>query len=87
MVYVLADCEDGFPACDGVGADHGVNGGKFFADVIGGASGGGVEFEVIVFGARVELGLRISGGQGVEKFLVRSRKTVVQLIAGSPEGI
>ena len=84
---MLADCEDRFPARDGVGADHGVNGGKFFADVIGGASGGGVEFEVIVFGARVELGLRVSGSQGVEEFLVRSRKTVVELIAGSPEGI
>ena len=36
--------------------------GKFFADVVGGAAGGGVEFEVAVFGGLVEFGLRVGGG-------------------------
>ena len=62
MLHVGTDCEDGFPACDGVGADDRVDGGEFFADVVGGAAGGGVEFEVAVFGGLVEFGLRVGGG-------------------------
>lgn len=62
MLHVGADCEDGFPACDGVGADDGVDGREFFADIVRGAARGGVEFEVAVFGGLVEFGLRVGGG-------------------------
>lgn len=57
-----ADCEDGFPACDRVRADDRMDSGESFADVVGGAAGGGVEFEVAVFGGLVEFGLRVGGG-------------------------
>ena len=59
---MFADCEDRFPACDGVSADDGVDGGEFFADVVGGATRAGVEFEVVVLGSLVEFGLRVGGG-------------------------
>lgn len=59
---MVANCEDRFPARDGVGADNGVDGGEFFADVVGGAAGVGIEFEVAFFGCLVEFGLRVGGG-------------------------
>ena len=59
---MVADCKDRFPACDGVGADDWVDGGEFFADVMGGAAGGGVEFEVAFLGGIVEFGLGVGGG-------------------------
>ena len=59
---MVADCEDGLPPCDGVGADDWMDGGEFFADVVGGAAGVGVEFEVACFGGLVELGLRVGSG-------------------------
>lgn len=43
------DCEDGFPACNGVGANDGVDGGEFVADVEGGAAGIRVELKVTSF--------------------------------------
>ena len=54
---------------------------------MGGAAGGGVELEVAVLGGLVEFGLRVGGGKGLEEFLVRSGKAVVELVSGSPEGI
>ena len=77
MLHVVTDCEDGFPACDWVGADHGVNGRKVFADIVRGATGGCVEFEVVVLGGFVECGLGVGGGQGVKEFLVGSGNAVV----------
>lgn len=62
VLHVGADCEDGFPACDGVGADDGMDGGEYFADVVWGAARVGVEFEVAVLGGLVEFGLRVGGG-------------------------
>lgn len=59
---MVADCVDGFPACDGVGADHGVDGGQVAAGVFGGTAWGGVEFEVVGFGGGVEFGLGVGGG-------------------------
>ena len=77
MLHVVTDCEDGFPARDGVGADYGVNGRKIFADVVRRSTGGSVEFEVVVLGRFVELGLCVGGGQGVKELLVRSGNAVV----------
>ena len=77
MLHVVTNCEDGFPARDRVGADHGVNGGKFFAGIVRGATGGSVEFEIIVLGGFVELGLCVGGGQGVKELLVGSGNAVV----------
>ena len=77
MLHVVTDCEDGFPACDRVGADHGVNGRKIFADIVRGATGGSVEFEVVVLRGFIEFGLGVGGGQGVQEFLVGSGNAVV----------
>ena len=77
MLHVVTDCEDGFPACDRVGADHGVNGRKIFADIVRGATGGSVEFEVVVLRGFIEFGLCVGGGQGVQEFLVGSGNAVV----------
>ena len=81
------DCEDGFPASDGVGADHGVDGGEVFAAVEGRAARCGVEIEAFLFGSFEEMGLFVGSGKGLEEFLPRSGKAVVHLAAGSPEGV
>ena len=62
MLHVVTDCEDGFPACNRVGADHGVDGRKIFADIVRGATGSSVEFEVVVLGGFVEFGRCVGGG-------------------------
>ena len=77
MLHVVTDCEDGFPACDRVGADDGVDGRKNFADIVRGATGGSVEFKIVVLCGFVEFGLGVGGGQGVEEFLVGSGNAVV----------
>ena len=64
-----------------------MDGGEFFADVIGGAAGLGVEFEAAVFGSLIELGLRVSSSQSIKEFLVRGRKSVVELVSGSPKRV
>ena len=56
------DCEDGLPVCNGIGANDGVDGGEFVADVAGGAAGVRVEFKVTFFGCLFEFGLRVGGG-------------------------
>ena len=61
LLNMFANCEDRFPACDGVSTDDGVDGGQFFADVVGGATRGEVEFEVVVLGSLTEFGLRAGG--------------------------
>ncbi len=84
---MLANCKDGLPACDRVGADDRVNSREHVANIVRGAARGGVEFEVIFVGGIVESGLRVGGGQGVEELLIGSGKAVVELVAGSPEGV
>ena len=87
VLHVLTDGEDRLPPCDGICADDWMNGGEFFADVVWGASGVGVEFKVSVFGSLIELGLRVSSGQGVKKLLVRGGKAVVKLVSRSPKRV
>ena len=87
VVHVLADCEDGFPACDRVCADYRVDGGELIADIMGGAARGGVEFEISFFGGLDEARLCVSGGQRVIELLVRCREAVVELVARSPERV
>ena len=64
-----------------------MNGGEFFADVVWGAAGVGVEFKVAVFGSLIEFGLRVSSSQGVKKLLVRGGKAVVKLVSRSPKRV
>jgi hypothetical protein len=59
VLHMVAEREDGFPACDGVGADYGVDGFEDFADVLGGSAGSGVDFESVLFGGFVEAWLGV----------------------------
>ena len=62
VLHVAADCEDGFPPCDRVSANDGMDGGEFFANVVGGAARVGVEFEVTSFSSLIKLRLRVGSG-------------------------
>ena len=68
---MLSDCEDGFLAGDRIGADDGVRGFETIADVVGRATRGGVQFEVIVFGSFIKQRLRKGGSKAFQEFLVR----------------
>lgn len=67
---VLAECEDGLPARDGVGADDGVDGFEELADVLRSTALSSEELEAVFLGGLVEARLGVGGGQGVEEFLV-----------------
>ena len=56
---MVTDRKDGFPACDWIGADDGVDGGEFFTNVVRGAARAEVDFEVVIFRRRVEDGLGV----------------------------
>lgn len=62
VLHVGADCEDGFPPGNRISANDGMDGGEIFANVVGGAAGVGVEFEVICFGRLIKLRLRVGSG-------------------------
>ena len=87
LLHVVTDREYGFPACDGVGADYGMDGDEVFADVVRGAAGVGVELEIAGFGGFVEAGLGVGGCEAFEELLIRLGKTVEELVAGCPERI
>lgn len=59
---MCADCEDGFPPCNRVGANDRMDGGEIFANVVGGAAGVRVELEATCFGSLIKLGLRVGSG-------------------------
>lgn len=84
---VMAECEDGLPARDGVGADDGVDGFEELADILGSTALSSEELEAVLLGGLVEARLGVGGGQGVEEFLVWFRDAVVQFVAGGPEGV
>lgn len=84
---VGADGEDGLPACDGVGADDGVDRLQLGADVLGGAAGLFVEFEARAFGDLAKVDLGEGRGEGFEEFLVGWAEAVVDFVTGSPECI
>lgn len=87
LLHVVADGEDGLPACDRVGVDHGVDGFEDFADVFGGAARLAVDFETVFFGGFVEGGLGVGGCEGFEELLVGLREAVVELVAGCPQSV
>ena len=72
LLHVVADGEDGFPARDGIGADHRVDGLEFGADVLGRAAWRAVQLESVVFGGFFEPGLRVCGAEAIEEPLVWS---------------
>ena len=84
---MVSDCEDGFPAGDGIGADDGVRGFEGIADVVGRAAWGGVQLEGVVFGGFIEQWLRIGGSKAFKESLVRWGDTVEYFVAGRPKGI
>jgi hypothetical protein len=87
LLHVVADGEDGLPAGDGVRADDGVDGLEKLADVLGGAAFGRVDAEAVAVGGLVEAGLGVGGCEGVEEGSEGGRDAVVDLVAGSPEGV
>ena len=87
LLRVDADGIDGLPACDGIGADDGVDGGEVGADVLGGAARAFEEGEAALGGDGVELGLGEGAGEGLVELLVGFRDAVVDVVAGGPEGV
>lgn len=84
---MVPDGEDGFPAGDGIGADDRVGGAEVLADVFGGTTWVGVEFEGAFGGCLVEVWLSVGGCKGFEESLVGSGDTVIELVAGGPESV
>lgn len=81
----MAHGEDGFPACNRVGADDGVDGFEHIADVFGGSSRSGEELEVVGVGGGFEARLSVGCCERFEKLLIGFRDAVVDLVAGCPE--
>ena len=84
LLGVVSEGKDRLPTRDWVGSYHRVNGAQFLADVLGTATGCAVDLEVGLLSSNAELGLCICCSQAVEKLLIRSRKTVVELISRGP---
>lgn len=87
MLDVVADRKHGLPACDGIGADHGVLSCELAADILGRAARLAIELKVVVFCGLVEARLGVCCRQAFEEFLVGRREAVVDLVAGCPERI
>ena len=81
VLDVVADSEDGLPACNWVGADDWVLGGELIADVQWGTTGLSVELELLVLGSLGEQRLGIGGSKAVKELLVGRGESVVDLIA------
>ena len=84
---VVANAEDGLPAGDRVGADEGVDGLQQLADVLGRATLGRVDLEVVALGGVVEERLGREDGQLIEETLEGGRDAVVELISRGPESV
>jgi hypothetical protein len=67
---VVADGENGFPACDRVGANDRVFGTQDRANVLRGAAGLGVQLKPVFFGGNFETRLRVDCCEALEEFLV-----------------
>jgi hypothetical protein len=80
VLHVVADGENGFPACDGIRTDYGVLGGEVCAGIFGGAAGRAVEGKVVGGGRGVEFGLGVGGGEGFEELLVGRGEAVVEFV-------
>jgi hypothetical protein len=80
VLDVVADSEDGLPACNWVGADDWVLGREFIADVKWGATRFSVELELLVLGSLSEERLGIGGSKSIKELLVGRRESVVDLI-------
>ena len=87
MLYMVTNSKDSFPAGDWVSADNRVLGGEFVADVEWVAARFGVDLEFLVFGGLGEEWLGVCGCETVEEFLVGWGETVVDFVAGCPEGV
>ena len=84
---VVANAEDGLPAGDRVSADEGVDGLQQLAHVLGRATLGRVDLEVVALGGVVEERLGREDGQLIEEALERGRDTVVELVSRGPESV
>lgn len=56
-------------------------------DVLGDTAWFGVNLETVLLGGFVKFGLSVGGGQRLEELLDGSGNAVVNLVAGSPEGV
>ena len=79
--------EDALPACDRIGADHGVNSFQFRPDVLGGPTRLVVEGESCLLGHLLEAGLLKGHGERLEELLIRLADPIVDLIARGPQRI
>lgn len=79
--------EDALPTGDRVGADNGVDSLELAADVFGGTAGLIVQLEARRLGNFLEVRLLKGDRQALEELLIRLANTVVDLVAGGPEGI
>lgn len=87
MLYMVTNSKDGLPSSDWVSADNWVFSGEFVADVEWVTAGFSVELEFLVFGGLGEEWLSVGGCESVEELLVGWRETVVDFVAGCPEGV
>lgn len=84
---VVANSVNTLPAGDGVGPDDGMNSLEVCSDVLRRTTFGAVQLEVVLLGAFVEDGLRVSGSQSFQELLIRWRQTVVNLVTRRPQSI
>ena len=87
LLDVMARTEDALPACDGVCADHWVDGFEELANVLRRTALGAVDLEAIPLGSIVKSWLSVCCGQSLEKLLEWLRNPVVDLVAGSPQSV
>jgi hypothetical protein len=87
LADVVADGEDTLPAGHGVRANDRVDGRQLVADILGAAPRLGVKLKLVFLGALVEDGLRICCVEGLKELLIWLGDTVIDFIAGGPEGV
>lgn len=87
MLHMATDREDTLPTRDRISAHDRMDGLELAPDILRRAAGLLVEREAAPRGDFVEGWLRECGGQALQEALVRLADSVVELIAGCPEGI
>lgn len=87
MLDMVAHGEHGLPASHRVGAHYRVDGLEDLTDILGGAARRGKQLEAVLVGCCVEVWLGVVCRERVEEAPECWRDPVIELVAGSPEGI
>lgn len=85
VLYMVADCEYGFPSCYRIGTNDRVNCSQVVAHIFRSTARLGVQLEVVLFGGLVEFWLRVCGSEIIEKLLIRLGQAIIEIVARSPE--